>query len=116
MSLPLMVSTILVAGWNVTLAVAAYLTEMGPFRSEPQEGRRMRRSFEVLRVEVGKPEFDARATAWSREHGQSAVESIHSRVAEISHTVERRVPYAEASVFVEGLQGMELRRCSVCMN
>lgn len=116
MSAALMVSTLLVLGWNVTLVAVAYLTETGPFRATQHNVRRMSRTLKSVSVDVGKPEFDARVMAWKRDGRGGTAEHICSRVTETSQKVERTVPYAEASVVVQGEEGAELRRCSVCMN
>lgn len=96
------------------LMVVALLADTGFFRSEKQ--RKMTRSLKRVRVVVGEPELDARTEAWKREGGFGTVESIPSRVAETKKEVTLQAPYAEASVLVFEEEGVELRRCSVCMN
>ena len=112
----LIVATILVAGWNLTMTVAAFLTETRLFASASQRPRGMSQSFRRVRAEVGKPEMDARSNAWKRNRGLGAAEAVRSRIAETQQEVTRQAPYAEASVTVAGDEGEEGRRCSVCMN
>ncbi len=114
MSVPFLVATILVAGWNLMLMIVALLADTGFFRAE--ERQKMSRSLKRVRVVVGEPELDARTEAWKREGGFRTVKSIPSRVAEMKKEVTLQAPYAEASVLVFEEDGVELRRCSICMN
>lgn len=116
MSPALIVATILVAGWNLTLTVTAFSVGIGPFDSGAANARSMHKTWKQVRADVGKPTLDARTNAWKRESGSSAVEYIQSRVRETSKEIVRATPYAEASVTVAGETGPEARRCSVCMN
>lgn len=116
MSPALIVATIVVAGWNLTLTVTAFLTGVGPFHSKNAPSRPMQRTWKQIRADVGKPTLDARTNAWKRESGNKAVEYIESRVRETSKEVTTAAPYAEASVTVSGEGGREARRCSICMN
>lgn len=115
MSASLAVAAILVAGWNLTLVLTAFLTETGIFQLEGQSVRGMNRSLMDVRAEVGKPEFDARINAWKREGGINTAE-YGSRVIETSKQITMQVPYAETSVSVVDEEGDEARRCSVCLN
>lgn len=112
----LIVATILVAGWNLTLAGVALLTETQLFAPVPQRTREMSSSRRSVRAEVGKPEIDARSKVWKHDRDLRPTETVQSRIAESQREVLREVPYAEASVTVAGDEGDELRRCSVCMN
>ncbi len=116
MSAPLIVATILVFGWNLTLIVAALLTGTGPFQSKEKTARTMSSSQRRVQAEIGKPELDARTNAWKREGGIGIAESVQSRITETQQEVTVQAPYAEASVTVAGEDGREIRRCSVCMN
>lgn len=117
MSVPFVVATIFVAGWNLTLMIVVLLVERGFFRADEQQKRRkMSRSLKRVQVVVGEPEMDARTEAWKREGGFRTVESFPSRVAETKQEVTLQAPYAEASVPVVEEGGKEFRRCSVCMN
>lgn len=116
MSTSLIVATILVAGWNLTMTVAALLTRTRLFTPVPQRAQEMSPSRRRVRAEVGKPEMDARSDAWKRDRDLGTTETIQSRIVETEREVTREVPYAEASVTVVGDEGDELRRCSVCMN
>lgn len=116
MSPPLIVATILVAGWNLTLMLAALFTGTGPFRSEGQPEVKMTQTWRHVKAEVGTPELDARANAWKRDMSVNTVEHVQSRVADTSRQVRVPAPYAEATVRVAGEEGDVARRCSVCMN
>jgi hypothetical protein len=116
MSAALIVATILVFGWNLTLIVTAFVTGTGPFQSEEPGVRTMSRSLKRVQAEIGKPELDARTEAWKRKMGIGTTESVESRVAETQQEVTVQAPYAEGSVTVAGEDGNEVRRCSVCMN
>ena len=116
MSAPLVVATILVAGWNLTLTLTAFFTGTGPFRTEEQPRREMAQTRMHVQAEVGAPDLDARTDAWKRDTGVDTAEYVRSRVAETPQEVTVAVPYAEASVVVAGEDGEEARRCSVCMN
>jgi hypothetical protein len=116
MSAPLVVATILVAGWNLTLTLTAYLTETGPFRPDASAERSMTRSRMHVRAEVGTPDLDARTNAWKRGGSVSTAEHVESRVTDTSREVTVPTPYAEASVIVVGEDGDEARRCSLCLN
>ena len=116
MSAPLVVATILVAGWNLTLTLAAFLTETGPFRSEETTGREMTQSRVHVEAEIGTPDLDARTNAWRRGTSVDTAEYVRSRVADTSQKVTVPAPYAKVSVTVVGEEGEEGRRCSLCMN
>jgi cell division protein FtsL len=115
MSTSLIIATILVAGWNLTLTVAALLTGTGVFQTE-RHTREMSQSLRSVRAEVGTPDLDARTEAWKRDRGMATAESVQSRVAETPREVTMSAPYAEASVTVTGDEGREERWCSLCMN
>jgi hypothetical protein len=112
----LIVASILVLGWNLTLIVAALVTGTGPFQSQGQMIQEMSRSQKPVRAEIGKPELDARTNSWKRETGIGLTASVQSRLIETEQEVTVQAPYAEASVTVSGDDGREARRCSVCMN
>jgi hypothetical protein len=116
MSASLIVATILVAGWNLTLVLTAFFTGTGPFRSEERTVRPMSRSLSHVRAEIGEPELDARPDAWKREGDVGTAEYAPSRITDTSQEVTVPVPYAEASVTVVGTDGPEARYCSICMN
>lgn len=109
------VAAILAVGWNLALTLAAYVSGTGPFRPVSSTVRLMDRAVHRVRAEVGRPEFDARPTAWKRER-VGTIEHVQSRVTETSENVTVAVPYAEASVTVATPEGKERRHCSVCMN
>lgn len=109
------VAAILAVGWNLALTIAAYVTGTGPFRPAPSTFRVMDRAVHRVQAEVGRPEFDARPTAW-RRGGVGTIEHVQSRVTDTSEEVAMAVPYAEASVTVATPEGEEQRHCSVCMN
>lgn len=113
MSASLIVATILVFGWNLTLIVTALLTGTGPFQSERQNSRQMSRSVKAIRAEVGKPELDARTEAWKREMG---IGTVQSPMIDTQREVTVQAPYAEASVTVTSEKSDETRRCSLCLN
>lgn len=115
MSAALIVASILVLGWNLTLITIALVTGTGPFQNR-EPNRTMSRARKHVRAEIGKPELDARTTAWKREMGVGTTESIQSRLMETQQEVTVPASYAEASVTVGGEDGDEVRRCSVCMN
>lgn len=112
----LIVATILVAGWNVTVTVVALLTGRRFFKSRTQRTREMSQSLRRVRSEVGKPEIDARTNAWKRDGGLGTIGAVQSRISDTQWEVTRQVPYAEGLVVVVGEDGEETRRCSVCMN
>ena len=116
MSAPLAVATILVAGWNLTLTLTAYLTETGPFRPAEAAGCEVTQSRMHVTAEIGTPDLDARTNAWRRGTSADTAEYVQSRVADTSQEVTVAAPYAEASVTVVGEDGDEARRCSLCMN
>ncbi len=113
MSASLIVATLLVFGWNLTLIVTALLTGTGPFQSKRQNSREMSRSVKAVRAEVGRPELDARTEAWKRKMG---ITTAQSPTIDTQQEVTAQAPYAEASVSVAGEEGDENRRCSVCLN
>ncbi|MFB6247885.1 MAG: hypothetical protein ABEL97_04875 [Salinibacter sp.] len=117
MSPAVLVATILALGWNLTLAVAAALTETGPFRSDPVPStRRMRWSDRTVRADVGAPDFDARMAAQNGQMEDEATESLRSRAAGASREMDVDVRYASACVTVMTDSGPQTRRCAVCMN
>jgi hypothetical protein len=110
------VAAILAVGWNLVLALVAYVSGAGPFRSTPLTSRiLMDRVVHRVRAEVGQPHFDARQTAW-KSAGVNTIEHVQTRVTETSQEVSVAVPYAETSVPVTTSEGEEQRHCSVCMN
>jgi hypothetical protein len=117
MSAAFLVATILTIGWNFLLLAIAFLTKTGPFHPSSATARSMTRARQIVRAEVGTPEYDARTEAWKRTSGGGTTEYVHSRVADTPQEVEMPTPYAEASVQVTTDAGEEeWRRCSVCMN
>lgn len=117
MSPAVLVAVILALGWNLTLAVAAALTETGPFRPEPVSStRRMRWSDRTVRADVGAPDFDARVAAQSDQAEGSTAESGRSHVSGTSREMDVDVRYASGSVTVMTDTGPQVRRCAVCMN
>jgi hypothetical protein len=116
MSAPLIIATILVAGWNITLTLTAYLTETGPFRPAAPNGREMTRARMHVDAEIGTPDLDARTDAWRRSGSAGPTEHVESRVTDTSQEVTVPAPYAETSVTVAGRDGEEARRCSLCLN
>ncbi len=112
----LIVASILVAGWNLTVTAVALLSGRRLFASGAQRTREMNQSLHRVRAEVGKPEIDARTDAWKREGGFGATEAVQSRIGDTQREVTRQAPYAEGSVVVVGEDGEEVRRCSVYMN
>jgi hypothetical protein len=116
MSAPLVVAALLVAGWNLTLTFAAFLTGTGPFQSAETNDRDMTQSRVHVEAEIGTPDLDARTNAWRRGASVDTAEYVRSRVADTSQQVTVPAPYAKASVTVVGEEGDEARRCSLCMN
>ena len=116
MSPSFIVATILVAGWNVVLTVAAFLTETGPFRSTDRAKRQMESYCEPIRAEVGKPDLDARTEAWKRESAGATAAFVSSRVTDSRKRVTVHGAYADASVTVATDDGPEQRRCTVNVN
>lgn len=110
------VAAILAVGWNLMLTIAAYVTGKGPFRSGSSATRVMDRTIHRVPAEIGRPEFDARTTAWKRGADVGGVEHVQARVTETSQEASVAAPYAKASVTVATPEGEEGRRCSVCMN
>jgi hypothetical protein len=110
------VAAILAVGWNLALTIGAYVTKTGPFRPASLRPRvMMDRVIRRVGAEVGRPDFDARPTAW-RRGGVDTIEHVRARATEMSQEVTVAAPYAEASVPVATSAGEERRSCSVCMN
>lgn len=117
MSTAVLVAIILALGWNLTLAVAAALTNTGPFRSESVPStRRMRWSDRTVRADVGAPDFDARVAAQSEQTEGGTAGSVRSHVSGTSRELDVDVRYASASVTVMTDDGPQVRHCAVCMN
>lgn len=117
MSPAVLVAIILALGWNLTLAVAAALTETGPFRPDPVPStRRMRWSDRTVRADVGAPDFDAQMAAQGEHADGGTGESVCSHVSGTSREMDIDVRYASGSVTVMTETGPQVRRCAVCMN
>lgn len=115
MSVPLTVATIVVTGWNLVLTIALVVNERILLFSD-EANSNMGRTLDRVRVEVGKPELDARRNAWRREAAGAQEDYLQSRVMETPKEVTLEVPYLEALVTVDGMDGDERRYCSICMN
>jgi len=98
------------------LAAAILFTDSEPGQEEAAESepRVMQWSQETVRADVGRPTFDAR-TAVEEEGAADTPAQAPPRVR-ASREVAVDVRYADASVTVLTEDGMQLRRCSVCMN
>jgi hypothetical protein len=117
MSPAVLVATILALGWNLMLAVAAALTETGPFQSDPVPSTRtMAWSDRTVRADVGAPDFDARISTQNEPVEGGPAESVRSRATGTSLEVDVDVRYADAAVTVMTDDGPQVRRCAVCMN
>lgn len=115
MSVPFTVATIVVTGWNLVLTIALVLHERILLFSD-EANSKMDRTLSRVRVEIGKPELDARRNAWRREAAGAPEDYLQSRVVETPKEVTLEVPYLEALVTVDGTDGDETRYCSICMN
>lgn len=115
MSVAVLVATILVLVWNGVILTAAMLTNTGPFAEATPDGSMQCRT-ERVHAEVGASAFDGQRKAQTQNAIPTSSDSLPSSETSFSATVEREVPYADASVSVATADGDEARRCSVCLN
>lgn len=115
MSVAVLVATILALIWNGVILAVAMLTHTGPF-AEADPARSMKRRTERVHAEVEASAFDVQRKTQTQNASSTPSDSVPSSEASSSATVEREVPYADASVSVATADGEEARRCSVCLN
>lgn len=115
MSVAALVATILALVWNGVIFTAAMLTNTGPF-AEANPDRSMQCRTERVHAEVGASASDVQRKAQTQNAIPTSNDSLPSSEASFSATVEKEVPYADASVSVSTANGDEARRCSVCLN